>query len=85
MESLDFTACLEALIVRSLNGTLSGADYDEDTWDESITQCPEGLTSYQSSPVPALRCIEARQNSYFQERQERLIQLAVSGRGMNQI
>ena len=54
VESLDFTACLEALIVRSLNGTLSEADYDEDTWDKSImmnmdTQCPEGLTSYQYS------------------------------------
>lgn len=60
--------------MRSLNGTLSGTGYAKDTRARGImmnmgTQCPEGLTRYQSSPVqsstvPALRCKEALHNSY---------------------
>ena len=52
VDSLEFTPCLDALIVASLNGTLEGDDYADDTWDKSIsknagTQCPSDLHSYQ--------------------------------------
>lgn len=48
VDSLEFTPCLDALIVASLNGTLEG----DDTWNKSIsknagTQCPSDLHSYQ--------------------------------------
>ena len=52
VDSLEFTPCLDALIVASLNGTLEGNDYAEDAWDRSIsknagTKCPSDLRSYQ--------------------------------------
>lgn len=51
-DSLDFTPCLDALIVSSLNGSLQSDDYADVTWDRSIymntvTKCPSELHSYE--------------------------------------
>jgi len=52
VESLEFTSCLQSLIIRSLDGTLAGDDYNRATWDKSITlnigtDCPDELNSYE--------------------------------------
>ena len=54
VESLDFTACLNALIEKSLDGTLSDDDYKQETWNKSIalnkhTGCSDELYSYEYS------------------------------------